>query len=254
MHVHWPLYRLAAAWTWVREAFDDGWVGVPREDPLRVRPWCARAFLHLTIAIRAWVRRMCACAHARVRRVKCQEEARLHVGSVRRPRTRLLLRLQQRTLTRDWRERGRALVRGLGRLVRRLRLRLRVRPGLRRCPGEPLPQLRAGRAGRRRRRVGARVRRQMQLAWPGLGLGLGLGLGFGLGIGLGIGMGLGMGLGLGLGRGLHVGHVVRVSPSRVVGLAGLEGELVAHQVVLLQCLLLRLLVVGARVEGRGQRR
>ena len=178
--------RDRAAWAWVREAFDDGWVGVPREDPLRVRPWCARAFLHLTIAIRAWVRRMCACAHARVRRVKCQEEARLHVGSVRRPRTRLLLRLQQRTLTRDWRERGRALVRGLGRLVRRLRLRLRVRPGLRRCPGEPLPQLRAGRAGRRRRRVGARVRRQMQLAWPGLGLGLGLGLGFGFGLGLGL--------------------------------------------------------------------
>ena len=49
VHVHWPLYRLAAAWTWVREAFDDGWVGVPREDP-RVRPWrIARFFIHPSI-------------------------------------------------------------------------------------------------------------------------------------------------------------------------------------------------------------
>ena len=67
---------------------------------LAVRPWRARAFLHLTSL---YVHGVCvACG---VRRVKCQEEARLHVGSVRRPRTRLLLRLQQRALTRDRRER-----------------------------------------------------------------------------------------------------------------------------------------------------
>ena len=97
---------------------------------------------------------------------------RLHVGSVRHPRTGLLLRLHQRAHTRERRERRRGPGRGRGRLVRRLRLRLGLRlglrwrrcRGLRRCPGEPFLQLRAWRAGRRRRRVGARMRREMQLA------------------------------------------------------------------------------------------
>ena len=94
---------------------------------------------------------------------------RLHVGGVRHPRTGLLLRLPQRARTRERRERRRGPGRGRGSLVtRRLRLclglRWRWRRGLRRCPGEPFLQLRARRTGRRRRRVRARVRREMQLA------------------------------------------------------------------------------------------
>jgi hypothetical protein len=89
---------------------------------------------------------------------------RLHVGSVRHPRTGLLLRLQQRTRPRERHERRRGPGRGWGRLVRRLRLLLRLRRGRRRCPGEPFLKLWARRAGRRWRRIGARVRREVQLA------------------------------------------------------------------------------------------